>query len=155
MTTVVLLHGLGRTRRSMQPVASAMTRRGFRVVNIGYPSRSSRVLGLAEHVAREVQSIASDAPLHFVTHSLGGVLLRFAVAEGLIPLEKVGRVVMLGPPNGGSHVADALAARRLLGHVLRLATGPASVELGVGPEGIAAKLPPLPFETGIIAGSRS
>lgn len=153
--TVVLLHGLGRTPRSMRPVAECLTQRGYRISNIGYPSRSATVRSLAESVAHEVCAIATDAPMHFVTHSLGGILLRLAVADGLIPLHRIGRVVMLGPPNGGSHLADALTRWRTLGWFYRLATGPAGLELGVEGDSAVSTLPPLPFETGIIAGSRS
>jgi len=151
---VVLLHGLGRSSRSMRPVASRLEARGYRVVNLGYPSRSATIGVLASSVAREVERRVTDGPMHFVTHSLGGILLRVAVAEGHIPLERVGRVVMLGPPNGGSHVADAFV-RSPLKWIYRGITGPAGPELGVARDGILQTLPALPFETGIIAGSRS
>lgn len=139
----------------MRPVANALTARGYRVVNLGYRSRSGSIRALASSVARDVQAIASDAPMHFVTHSLGGILLRVAVADGHLPLDRIGRVVMLGPPNGGSQVADALASRKSVGMLYRLVTGPAGLELGVESNSVVATLPPLPFETGIIAGSRS
>lgn len=155
MTTVVLLHGMARSPRSMRPVARALEARGFRVVNLGYPSRSADIRTLAQGIARDVARVDSDGPMHFVTHSLGGVLLRLAAAEGLIPPERISRVVMLAPPNGGSHVVDAFARRPSLGRVYRWAMGPVGTELGVEGAAIAPTLPPLPFDTGIIAGSRS
>lgn len=155
MTTVVLLHGLARTARSMRPVARTLEARGFRVVNLDYPSRSGDIRTLAHGVAHDVARIDSGGPMHFVTHSLGGVLLRVAAAEGLIPAERIARVVMLAPPNGGSHVVDALARRPSFSRVYRWAMGPVGPELGVEGDAIARSLPPLPFETGIIAGSRS
>ncbi len=152
---VVLLHGLGRSPKSMRPVARALTARGYLVFNIAYRSRSAKIRTLAEAVARDVAAIPSSGPLHFVTHSLGGVLLRVAVAAGLIPLARVGRVVMLGPPNGGSQVADVFGRRGMLRSLYKAVTGPAGLELGVESAGVIATLPTLPFETGIIAGSRS
>jgi triacylglycerol lipase len=152
---VVLLHGLGRSPRSMRPVATTLGAHGYRVFNLGYRSRSARIGVLAEAVARDVAAIPSSGPLHFVTHSLGGVLLRVAVADGHIPLARIGRVVMLGPPNGGSHVADVFIRGRVLRYLYRALTGPAGLELGVESAGVIATLPVLPFETGIIAGSRS
>jgi pimeloyl-ACP methyl ester carboxylesterase len=155
MPSVVLLHGLGRTSRSMRPVALALEARGYRVFNLGYPSRSGDVAALAAHVARQVLALPTDAPLHFITHSLGGILLRVAVANGSVPLERIGRVVMLGPPNGGSEVADAFTRSSVVGAFYRLTTGPAGLELGISERGVVANLPPLPFEAGVIAGSRS
>ena len=152
---VVLLHGLGRSPNSMRPVARALTARGYLVFNLGYRSRSAKIRTLAESVARDIAGIPSSRPLHFVTHSLGGVLLRVAVADRQIPLARVGRVVMLGPPNGGSHVADFFSRRGMLRNFYQSVTGPAGLELGVESAGVIGTLPALPFETGIIAGSRS
>lgn len=150
---VVLLHGLGRSRRSMQPMARALMANGYRVHNIGYESRSAGIASLATRVARIIAGIEPGTSLHFVTHSLGGILLRVAVSQQLLPLHRIVRVVMLGPPNQGSEVADALSRLPVVRTVYRLGTGPAGRELGVF--GIAGQLPPLPFDTGIIAGSRS
>jgi triacylglycerol lipase len=139
----------------MRPLASALQARGFRVCNLAYPSRTAGVGALAAHVARQIRDIDDDEPLHFITHSLGGILLRVAVANGDIPLDRIARVVMLGPPNGGSHVPDAFGRWRISGALYRLVTGPAGVELGIGEGSVVSRLPPLPFEAGIIAGSRS
>jgi hypothetical protein len=139
----------------MRPVARALGAHGYRVFNLGYRSRSASIRVLAEAVGRDVAAIASGGPLHFVTHSLGGVLLRVAVADGHITLDRIGRVVMLGPPNGGSQVADVFSHGRILRYLYRALTGPAGLELGVKSAGVIGALPALPFETGIIAGSRS
>jgi hypothetical protein len=122
------------------------------VLNLGYPSRSARVAELAEHVAHVVQQFAPEAPaLDFVTHSLGGILLRAAVGAGLIPLERVRRAVLLAPPNQGSEAADFMARVPLLGRV----PGLALAELGVGKNGVVARLGPVPFDCGVIAGNRT
>jgi triacylglycerol lipase len=156
MHPVVLLHGLGRTRRAMQPLARAAERGGREVLNIGYPSRTASVAALAEWVVREIGALrGGDAPVDFITHSLGGILVRVAAANGLLAAARIGRVVMLAPPNQGSEVPEALAARPIVGPFYRRAIGPAGLELGVGPEGITQRLPAVDFEVGVIAGSRS
>ncbi|MFL5580453.1 MAG: esterase/lipase family protein [Gemmatimonadaceae bacterium] len=148
---VVLLHGLGRTRRSMEPIARAARRRGYLAFNHGYPSRRMGVDALAEEIRRALWPAlaALPGPVHFVTHSLGGLLVRAALAAE--PLPTLGRVVMLCPPNVGSEVADRLRG----GRFYRWLTGPAGQELGTDPAGAAARLGPPAFEVGVIAGSRS
>jgi triacylglycerol lipase len=153
--TVVLLHGLGRTALSMRPLARALAAGGYRVRNLGYPSRRASVAALARRVAGGLEPLAPGEPLHFVTHSLGGIVLRVMVAEGLLPLARVRRAVMLAPPSLGSELPDALGRHRLVGPVYRVTMGPAGGELGCGPDAVPARLPPVPFELGVIAGSRS
>ena len=149
---VVLLHGLARRRRSMAPLARTLERVGYDVANIGYPSRHHPVAVLArEHVGPAIRARFPEdgAPIHLVTHSLGGIVLRWLVRDGLLP--DVGRVVMLAPPNQGSEVVDRI------GHwgLFQWVNGPAGRELGTGPEALPARLGPATFPCGIIAGDRS
>ena len=153
--SAVLLHGLGRTARSMRPLERALRRRGYTVLNLGYRSRQADIAGLAASVARRLRDWEGGRPLDFITHSLGGILVRVAVAEGWLSADRIRRVVMLGPPNGGSELVDILPALPLLGGLYRLVTGPAGLELGTAVNGVPARLPPVPFEVGIIAGNRS
>lgn len=148
---LVLLHGLGRTRLSMWRLSRRAAQRGFAVHNIGYPSRRAVVAAHAARVGSRLASLAeAEGPLDAVTHSLGGIVLRAAVAGGWLPATALGRVVMLAPPNAGSELADALARTSLF----RLAVGPAGPQLGTGANGIPTALPPVTFETGVIAGAR-
>jgi hypothetical protein len=136
----------------MQRMESALQEAGFRVCNIAYPSRDHSVAELAsQHVAPRISECASDPdePIHFVTHSLGGIVVR-----QLASTERVwtfGRVVMLGPPNHGSEVVDAIGDWRVFGAV----SGPAGGELGTATDALPQRLGPVPFEAGIIAGSSS
>lgn len=149
---IVLLHGLGRTRHSLWPVALEAMRHGYRVHNLGYPSRRDPIEQLAESVGKRVRSIADEnGAVDVVTHSMGGIVLRAAVAAGVLPAESVRRVVMLAPPNHGSELADRLRDYR----VYRLATGPAGQQIGTNDESVPLRLPAPPFELGIIAGRRS
>jgi len=149
---VVLLHGLARSPRSLGKLEAELTRAGFVVVNLGYPSRSASI----ERLADEAIAAALADPrlqdcnrIHFVTHSLGGILLRSYVARH--PLPHLGRVVMLGPPNQGSEVVDRIGHWRLF----KFINGPAGQELGTGPDATPNRLGPVAFELGVIAGSRS
>jgi len=149
---VVLLHGLCRTERSMRPMRQALEREGFKVVNVDYPSRERAVEELSESVLAPVmdECRANGAQrVHFVAHSLGGILIRQYAANH--PEAPIGRVVMLGPPNGGSEVVDRLGDWRLFSWI----NGPAGKELGTSPASAPNRLGPVRFETGVLAGKRS
>ena len=152
---VVLLHGLARTPRSMRRLATALAARGRQVYNVGYPSRRHGVSALAAIVARDLAAVTPGERLDFVTHSLGGILVRALVAEGALPADRVGRVVMIAPPNGGSEIPDFLMERPLLRLIFRRLMGPSGPELGTAPTCLVRRLPPVEFELGIIAGGRS
>lgn len=147
---VVLLHGLGRTSRSMQPLAEHLTASGFRVTNVGYASTKHTIHELAQRLAREVERCCRDAEkLHFVTHSLGGILVRAFLAEHVPP--NLGRVVMLSPPNRGSELADRIGDTWLA----EVTLGPTVKELGTGSDSTPNRLGEADFEVGIITGDRS
>ena len=149
--TVVLAHGLGRTPASMAVLAGRLEQAGFRVVRFGYPSRTEPIETLVDRLEEAVSECCRDNPgaVHFVTHSMGGVLVRSYLSERPEPND--GRVVMLSPPNQGSEIVDAFADSDLLRSFL----GPAGSRLGTTPNGIASQLPPVRFSLGIITGSRS
>jgi triacylglycerol lipase len=152
MPALVLLHGLGRTKWSLWPVAREARRRGRTVHNFGYPSRSAPIEALAERVGGHLQAIASSGTsVDVVTHSMGGIVLRAAVAGGIVSPESLHRVVMLAPPNHGSELADRLRDFT----IYRFATGPAGQQIGTGEHSVPRRLPAAPFEVGIIAGRRS
>jgi pimeloyl-ACP methyl ester carboxylesterase len=143
---VVLLHGLGRSETSFLVMEEMLGAAGFRVVNLGYPSTEATVEGLIGHVDAAVAECGEDR-VSFVTHSMGGVLARAWLAAERP--ERMGRVVMLAPPNQGSEIVDAFGELAVFG----VLTGPAGAELGT--EGIASGLGPVDFELGVIAGNRS
>ena len=150
--TVVTLHGLARSANAMDKLADALRDQGYKVCNVGYPSRHHRVEVLAhEHVLPQVLECQDRAagPVHFVTHSLGSIIVRQLAADEAVP--RIGRVVMLGPPNHGSEVVDKLGGLA----PFRWLNGPAGDQLGTDPQSKPAQLGPAAFELGVIAGSSS
>lgn len=149
---VILLHGLARTASSMAVMEEALRTAGYHVINVDYPSRHHPVAELAS-LAVETglsQCAAADAEtVHFVTHSMGGILVRYYLRDHRI--ENLGRVVMLAPPNQGSEVVDNL--RDTPGFALF--NGPAGLELGTDENAVPARLGPVDFPVGIIAGTES
>lgn len=187
--TVILLHGLGRTSWSMSHLASTLTRDGYHVVNLTYPSRTVPLETLAHdwlpqqlraHAATPSAAsdssttapsfTAPDAPaprLHFVTHSMGGILVRLWLRDCGAPAN-LGHVVMLAPPNAGSELTDRLNAfppfRWFTGtNGRRLGTAATDLPRALGPWPTAASLDsastpasvPAGPALGIIAADRS
>jgi len=149
---VVLLHGLARSADSMSKMAAALQVQGYRVCNVDYPSREHSIGVLAEEfVAPAIAKCFPDThePINFVTHSLGGIIVRQLAASG--ELRNVGRVVMLSPPNHGSEVVDKLANWPLFDWL----NGPAGKDLGTQMQATPSRLGPARFELGIVTGARS
>ena len=148
--SVIVVHGLGRTPASMTILVSRLRNAGFRVVSFGYPSTSEPMEALVDRLEAEVARCCRDEEtVHFVTHSMGGVLVRSYLSQQ--PQTHSGRVVMLSPPSQGSELIDAFADSPLLRSIL----GPAGSRLGTDSASIPSQLGPVGFRLGIIAGDRS
>lgn len=148
---VVLLHGLARTSRSMRDMARFLERHGYETLLLDYPSTRFSIEELAAGLAPRLSGAGERfATLHFVTHSMGGIVLRQIRRAGLARFE-IGRCVMLSPPNRGSHVVDRLGDWAPFGWV----NGPAGRQLKTGTEGMPERLGPVDFECGVLTGDRS
>jgi hypothetical protein len=149
---VILLHGLARTSRSMNDMQAALDSAGYLTINNGYSSREAEIAVLtSQAIPPAVTSCHEQGAqrISFVTHSLGGILLRYYMAsEEFERPAELGRVVMLAPPNHGSEVVDGL--RGVPG--FKAFYGPAVTQLGTDAESIPLQLGPADFEVGIIAG---
>ena len=154
---VVLIHGLGRTGGCWRKMTRALEDAGFLPLSIDYPSRRLDIADLVSRcIGPSLSRVIAEAshqgrPVHIVTHSLGGILIRhWLLAKRL---QSASRVVMLAPPNHGSEVIDRLARlcwfRRLM--------GPAALQLGASPTSWVNRLPDWTSEArlGVIAGNRS
>ncbi|HEX8692138.1 MAG TPA: alpha/beta fold hydrolase [Longimicrobium sp.] len=143
---VVLVHGMGRSRASMWLLGRSLEAEGYRVLNWGYSSYSDPVPALGARLARDVSGELGRAPkVHFVGHSLGNVIVRWALAHE--PPARAGRVVMLAPPNQGAAAADRYAryAAWLMPPIEELRTAPGStVRTLPAPRGV---------DVGVIAGA--
>jgi triacylglycerol lipase len=151
---VILLHGLLRSDRCMNSLASYLSQSGFEVVNIGYPSRKYPIEQLVQLVAKKLEpvikkSVETGGCIHFVAHSLGGIIIRYYLKDK--PLKNLGRVVMLGPPNQGSEIVDKLKNIFLYQWI----TGPVGQQLGTEPSSVPNQLGAVDFELGVIAGDRT
>lgn len=151
---VILLHGLCRTPASMRKMQKALEAEGYAVHVPGYESRKYNIDTLSTQVipaAMQSPTLADCRRIHFVTHSLGGILVRNYFSR--YPDEranlKLGRVVMLAPPNQGSEVTDHIRHWA----IYRWLNGPAGMELGTDSDSQPKRLGPANFEVGIITGN--
>ncbi len=149
---VILLHGLVRSATSMATLEQRLLTEGYQVNNIDYPSRDYPIETLAEMaVGQGIEGCEKQqaSKINFVTHSLGGILVRVYLKSH--QRDDIHRVVMLGPPNQGSEVVDNL--KNTPG--FELLNGPAGMQLGTQSSDLPKSLGPVNFELGVIAGTQS
>jgi len=149
---IILLHGLARTKRSMQHAQDMFKAYGYETANIAYPSTEQPIETLAaETLPEAIKACQAYQPekIHFVTHSMGGILVRYYLTHE--KLDKLGRMVMISPPNQGSEVVDKLGSMPGFESL----NGPAGQQLGTDNKSLPRSLGPVPYETGIITGDRS
>jgi pimeloyl-ACP methyl ester carboxylesterase len=150
---------MGRTWRSMSPIARACERAGYTAINIGYPSTRLRLPALVDIVRTRLAAAnggpgAADRPVtgpdtggrvHFVGHSLGCIVIRSIVAQHRP--DRLGRIVLMTPPNRGARMADRVSP--WLDWLLRPLP-----DLTIG-GAVAASIPtPAGLEIGVIAGTK-
>jgi pimeloyl-ACP methyl ester carboxylesterase len=143
---LILIHGLGAHWLIMSPLARRLQSRFGRIINWSYSSLWSRMEIHGQRMTEQLRQLDEDPEvdrIDLITHSMGGIIARLALAARMPA--KMGRMVMLAPPNKGSHMARSLAP--LLGRIF-----PPLVQLSDEQESFVASLPPpARVEIGIIA----
>ncbi|WP_420606218.1 esterase/lipase family protein [Novosphingopyxis sp.] len=146
--TVILLHGFGMRPITMLPVGRSLHRAGFATLALPYRSRLHPLEQIVDELLPMLNGV-KDGPVHFVTHSMGGLVARALIARARP--KAMDKVVMLGPPHGGSEWVDLLARARISGTFF----GPAEEVLSLRrPERVESLLGEVDYPIGIIAGNR-
>jgi pimeloyl-ACP methyl ester carboxylesterase len=149
---VVMLHGIARSARSFRKMQSALEAAGFATLNLDYQSRAKPLDALVADIRPAISAFAAGigGPIHFVAHSMGGLLVRAYIARH--QPRRLGRVLLLGPPNNGSEIADRFRHFAMY----RSFFGPAGQQLATTPDAATRALLAKPdYELGVIAGNRS
>ncbi len=152
---VVLLHGLNRSNKSMYLMEKYLIKQGYKTVNYNYDSTNKSIQEIASGDVKAAVSSCKKTKtkkIHFVTHSLGGIVVRRYLQDNSLP--KGSRLVMLGPPNKGSELSDYFSDLELF----KWLNGDAGVALTTDKKSIPNSLNTISknlIEIGVIAGDVS
>ena len=146
---VILLHGIGRSSKSLQKMGDALRKDGYVVIPFEYPSTRVTLEQAAEYLDSVIKSVPQVTSIDFVVHSMGGLVVRTYLKQHAQDA-RIAHLVMLGTPNYGAEMADMLKATVLF----RLAYGPAGKQLVTHEQGAIQSLPIPNFAFGIVAGGR-
>jgi triacylglycerol lipase len=144
---VVLLHGIANIPLSMKYLENRLEKEGYQVHNLGYPSTDVPIEEAAARIREKVVAMGGSERINFVGHSMGNLVIRLMLAEDLPGL---GRIVMIGPPNQGSFMAQRLEDL----DIYRWIFGPAGQQLSADNKEFFESLPIPGCEFGIVAGGR-
>jgi pimeloyl-ACP methyl ester carboxylesterase len=142
---VVLLHGLGRTRRSLARLDRGLVEAGFMTARLDYPSTRKPIQEHAATVAELLDHLPTPRKLSFASHSLGGLIVRQLLSYDSAWRASIERIVMVAPPNKGASLAASLDK----GNVMRGILGPSYGQIA---EGFATTLPVPEVPVAIFAG---
>jgi pimeloyl-ACP methyl ester carboxylesterase len=147
---VVLLHGLARSNMAMWLLKQRLEEADLYVKTIDYASLNQTPEQIVQNISQQINECCRSVNnrVHFVGHSLGGLLIRAYLVEN--KLDNLGSVVLIGTPNQGSEIAD-YANRKWWGKF----AGPAALSLGTKKESFPNTLPEPDYPVGIIAGVSS
>ncbi len=148
---VILAHGIIRSSKSFSSMQSRLEEAGYLVVPFDYPSTRVTIPQAADYLREVIESLSGVSDIHFVVHSMGGLVVRAYLGRTADhPDPRLRRMVMIGVPNLGARLANIVRDQPLF----RTIFGPSGQQLVEDPAGIIARLPTPPFEFAVIAGSR-
>jgi pimeloyl-ACP methyl ester carboxylesterase len=143
---VLMLHGIFRTRRSLEYFAKGFREAGYEAAPVDYASCHMTIERHADMLRGLVAELKEAEEISFVCHSMGGLVTRAYLAEK--PDPRIKRVVLLGTPNHGSEKADFFRDWGLYGYLF----GPSGRQLTTDAGGLTLAPPPPGIEFGVIAG---
>lgn len=145
---VVILHGITRSNKHMQKLATYLQKDGFDVINLSYPSTTHTIEDLTEIINKEIsQRTPEDKRIHFIGYSMGGLMVRALIHK--YNYKNLGKVVQLAPPNQGSEVADFVKNFWPYKKIF----GPAGQQLITDQSAVKHIFGEVNYELGIIAGN--
>ncbi len=151
-SVVILVHGLRASSSIFDRLEKALLDEGYDVIKVDYPSMKQRIEPLAESALsktwQQLDSLHFDRA-HIVAHSMGAILVRYYLQKH--PVEQLGRVVMLSPPNQGSALVDRFENSAFF----RWLNGPSGMQLGTDETDFVNQLENPNYPVGIIAGTRT
>lgn len=148
---VILAHGIIRSSKSFTQMKSRLEEAGYLVVPFDYPSTRVTIPQAAGYLQQVIDSLSGVSDIHFVVHSMGGLVVRAYLGRTAEhPDPRLRRMVMIGVPNRGARLANILRDQPLYKTVF----GPSGQQLVEDPAGVIAQLPTPPLEFAVVAGSR-
>ncbi len=149
---VIFLHGIGHSKFYMLYLKRGFEKQGYNTLNIDYPSTQRDIKSLASylgHMLKQHKIWSQYKRVHFVTHSMGGLVCGFYLQDLCDRQDQLGRVVMLGTPHGGSEIADKLQNFK----PYQMIFGPAGQELTTTCRS-SEQIEPF-YDLGVIAGNKN
>jgi len=150
----ILLHGIGRSSKMFDDLAPKLREEGYTVIPFDYPSTQVPLADSGAYLNRVIASLEGIESIDLICHSMGGLVVRAslpAIGDDTTKHDpRIRRMVLLGVPSLGAHMAN-----RLRNNIIyKLVTGPAGQQLVAGDDEAIAKLPIPDFEFAIIAGAK-
>jgi esterase/lipase len=114
---VILVHGFGRTSKSMKKLETGFVEKGFDVFNWSYSTKQTTIIDIAYKLfpLYKIQKKRYDK-VYFVTHSLGGIIVRCMLK--VFDIYALDGIVMIAPPNGGSSYVKCLIKSDIINYLM-------------------------------------
>lgn len=145
---VIILHGITRSNKHMQKLATYLQKDGFDVINLSYPSTTHKIEDLTKIINKEIsQRTPEKKRIHFIGYSMGGLMVRALIHK--YNYKNLGKVVQLAPPNQGSELADFVKNFWPYKKIF----GPAGQQLITDQSAVKHIFGEVNYELGIIAGN--